>query len=179
MQLLEMRNIRGLSANGDSVKTARVFSRLSLTKLPIGSVAAEALAGLALLAVIPRVKGQPLEDRFETRSELLVFAGLGSQGFGNFSLSPLELAVASNCEHAWAAEDGAGFHGEVASGSGIEPESGASAESVSLRESAWDVPTLQPGGVQRDPLPASTRQIFLCQAVTTPGPKEMATARRV
>ena len=119
--------------------------------------------------MIPRVKGQPLEDRFETRSELLVFAGLGSQGFGNFSLSPLELAVASNGEHAWAVEDGVGFHGEVASGSGIEPESGASAESAGLRKSAWDVPTLQPGGVQRNPSPTLDKADLPLPSCDNPG----------
>ena len=62
-QLLELVNIRDQALEGDSVRAARFLSRISLSHVPGDLVSPEAVAGLALLALLPRVKGQPVEDR--------------------------------------------------------------------------------------------------------------------
>ena len=58
-------NIRGPGAGSDSAKTARMLSRLSLGSAHSTGIVAEALAGMAILAVLPRAKGQPTEDWVE------------------------------------------------------------------------------------------------------------------
>ena len=65
VQLLELMNIRGPGAGSDSAKTARMLSRLSLGSAHSTGLVAEALAGLAILAVLPRARGQPTEDWVE------------------------------------------------------------------------------------------------------------------
>ena len=59
MQLLELINIRSSSDVLKAVRTARMLSRLSLTGISSLPLSAEVLAGLALLAAVPRVSAQP------------------------------------------------------------------------------------------------------------------------
>ena len=59
LQLLELINIRGFIDASETVKAARMLSRLSLTGIASVPVTAEALAGLALLAALPGAQAQP------------------------------------------------------------------------------------------------------------------------
>ena len=65
MQLLELANVRCREDISEPARSARVHSRLGLPKLLEGAELAEALAGLALLAALPQVKGQPSGDQLE------------------------------------------------------------------------------------------------------------------
>ena len=58
-QLLELMNIRSHVDPTEVVRTARMLSRLSLAGIASVPLTAEALAGLALLAAVPRVTAQP------------------------------------------------------------------------------------------------------------------------
>ena len=69
LQLLEFMNIR--SRVSESAKNARMLSRVSLGGAQATSVVAQTLAGLALLALLPRAQGQPAEDRLEVSVEWL------------------------------------------------------------------------------------------------------------
>ena len=60
---MELINIRVRTSPEESACDARLLSRLSLEGVPSTEDLAKALAGLALLAMLPRVKGQPLEDQ--------------------------------------------------------------------------------------------------------------------
>ena len=67
LYLLELINVRDQPASPESIKVARVLSRLS-GEAKGGFVTPEALAGLALLAGLPRASGQPngvVESKFE------------------------------------------------------------------------------------------------------------------
>ena len=72
-QLLELMNIRGPVVASESVGAARVLSRLTLPSVPLVGSPAELLAGLAMLATIPQVTGQPLQERLEYGSAWLVW----------------------------------------------------------------------------------------------------------
>ena len=61
LQLLELINIRGYVSGTNTIRTARMLSRLSLTGGSSVPITAEALAGLALLAALPCVSAQPGE----------------------------------------------------------------------------------------------------------------------
>ncbi|CAE7192737.1 GIP, partial [Symbiodinium microadriaticum] len=65
LQLLELLNIRSQAAMTESAKNARMLSRLALGSASAAGVVAQTLAGLALLAMLPRAKGQPAEDRLD------------------------------------------------------------------------------------------------------------------
>ena len=65
LQLLELVNIRSQFRVSESAKNARMLSRISLGGAPEAGVVAQTLAGLALLALLPRVQGQPAEDRLD------------------------------------------------------------------------------------------------------------------
>ena len=62
LYLLELINVRDQLASPEEVKAARILSRVSLTESVNGVVTARALAGLALLASLPRARGQPEGD---------------------------------------------------------------------------------------------------------------------
>ena len=62
-QLLSLINIREPVVSSTEARTARVLSRVSLGGLASGSVSAKAVAGLVLLASLPRVTGQFSEDQ--------------------------------------------------------------------------------------------------------------------
>ena len=76
MQLLELVNIRPTDPPECARTSARVLSRISSGLLELGSWSAEAVAGLALLASIPRVTGQPLEIAEVGRGWLQWFFGV-------------------------------------------------------------------------------------------------------
>ena len=59
LQLLELINTRGFIDASETVKAARMSSRLSLTGIASVPVTAKALAGLALLAALPGAQAQP------------------------------------------------------------------------------------------------------------------------
>ena len=63
MRLLELINIRGKRGLEGSTSDARLLSRLCLEGSPSVDNLAKTLAGLALLAMLPRVQGQPIEDQ--------------------------------------------------------------------------------------------------------------------
>ena len=63
LQLLELMNIRSQLNVSESAQSARMLSRLSLKSSPSEGVVAQTLAGLAVLALLPRAQGQPAEDR--------------------------------------------------------------------------------------------------------------------
>ena len=71
VQLLELINIRGPSVASESVSAARALSRLTLPLEPLVGSPAELLAGLAMLAAIPQVTGQPLQDSLDSGSAWL------------------------------------------------------------------------------------------------------------
>ena len=71
LQLLELVNIRSQFRVSESAKNARMLSRISLGGVPETGALAQTLAGLALLALLPRVQGQPAEDRLDARIEWL------------------------------------------------------------------------------------------------------------
>ena len=68
-RLLDLANIRIRVLHGDVAKDARLLSRLCLTGGQSGIDLAKTVAGLALLAVLPRVKAQPFEGRLEVGTE--------------------------------------------------------------------------------------------------------------
>ena len=72
-QLLELVNNRDQTVEGDSVRTARFLTRFSLGSLPAELVSPEAVAGLALLTLVPRAKGQPVEDQLDVGFGWLVW----------------------------------------------------------------------------------------------------------
>ncbi|CAE7427987.1 GIP [Symbiodinium sp. CCMP2592] len=65
LRLLDLINIRIRTVSEDSAETARVLSRLCLEEGHSVDDLAKTLAGLVLLAMLPRVKGQPFEDRID------------------------------------------------------------------------------------------------------------------
>ena len=73
LQLLELANIRGQLAVAESVQNARMLSRLSLGVASNAGEVAQTLAGLTLLALLPRARGQPAEDQLELSWNWLVW----------------------------------------------------------------------------------------------------------
>ncbi|OLP95197.1 putative ATP-dependent RNA helicase ddx42 [Symbiodinium microadriaticum] len=73
LQLLELANVRGQLAVAESVQNARMLSRLSLGVASNAGEVAQTLAGLALLALLPRARGQPAEDQLELSWNWLVW----------------------------------------------------------------------------------------------------------
>ncbi|CAE7271136.1 RE1 [Symbiodinium sp. CCMP2592] len=65
LQLLDLMNVRDQSLQDGSVKAARLMSRFDFRDIPAGLITPESVAGLALLALLPRAKGQPVEDQLD------------------------------------------------------------------------------------------------------------------
>ena len=73
LQLLALVNIRCREVVDGTSHCARMLSRLCLTGSHVESGLVEALAGLALLAALPKVKGQPIDDQLEVGIGWLVW----------------------------------------------------------------------------------------------------------
>ena len=65
LQLLELANIRRPGGGKDPTRSARMYSRSSLLDSAVEWGEAEALAGLALLALLPGARGQPTRERLQ------------------------------------------------------------------------------------------------------------------
>ena len=72
-QLLALVNIRRVEAVDGPTSCARMLSRLCLSGSHVESGLVEALAGLALLAALPRVQGQPADDQLDAGIGWLVW----------------------------------------------------------------------------------------------------------
>ena len=71
LQLLDLVNIRPAAPPEGSRTSARVLSRISSGTLSLQGLSAETVAGLALLAVVPKVSGQPDYEEISGSIEML------------------------------------------------------------------------------------------------------------
>ena len=142
MRLLELINIRGKRGLEGSTSDARLLSRLCLEGSPSVDNLAKTLAGLALLAMLPRVQGQPIEDQvgivFSWGSWVLGWLVVVAAGIGGWWYLSSWGAVMTE-------EAGE----EVAEGFGVLAE--CSEVSSGVPQASVDVPSTAGGSA--DPLP--------------------------